>query len=888
MNFDYRISVIIPVYNADKYLRDCLDSLVVQTIDKNEIEVLLIDDGSSDDSASICDEYCDKYSFFKCFHRQNSGVSKTRNVAIDIAKGKYFLYLDSDDTLSKETLKNIADYFDEVYDEVDLMTYLIQPHKDGNLLKVHGRYDFLIDTGVYDLEEYPYIVQGTMNICVKNLGENNHYFNVNMKFQEDQEYINRVLMDKMKIAYCKDACYFYNRNNEQSAVSNKFHAFYIFESSTKYFEELFSLFENRVPKYFQALFFHDLRWKLSSKILYPFHYSKNDFNIAINRIKALLERVDSDIICNYPWASLKHIYYWLSMKPNVNPIPYIDKGSLSVVVEGQTYKKKKNSLVIISKFEQIENGLISVRGRIEDGVYNFLDELPELYIVENGINAKKVDLFESKFCYAGTNIKTNKVYGFNYIIDPKEISCISFYTVIDGFKFDSKLTFGNKAVFNLERNVNSYARGNCKISYCVNDDIESVSFEVLSKEEIYDFEKEQNKLNEYLNPNFDENDIRELKDKAIDYRFHHKVWLYSDLSTVQKDNGYYQFMNDFGKEDGVERYYVYTRPLKEISHLFDEKQKDFLVEFGSDKHKLLYLSASCIISSFFGRDTISPFSTEGEEINYYSIQHFKIIYMQHGVLHASFVEKYSAESTQCDKVVVSSYFEIQNLVKKYAYREEALIKSGMPRYEYIDRTAKAKGRILLAPSWRSYLAKTVTANNYCINNFSFINSDYYININNFLKDEKLQKCLEENNVYLDVKMHPIVNNLVSDLFDIDCKFIKFVSGDVNLSDYNAFVTDFSSYVFDFAYLSRPVMYFVPDYQQFLSGMNLYRHLDLDFKDAFGPMSDNYEEAVNNLIEIIENKFIPEDIYKKRMDEFYLPIEDNCRETIYKEIYEFTD
>ena len=834
----------------------------------------------------ICDDYCAKYSHFKCYHIVNSGVSNARNYAINVAKGKYLLYLDSDDTLSKESLKSIADYFDEVYDEVDLLTYLIQPHKNGELLKVHRRYDYLNHQAIYDLNKTPYIVQGTMNICVKNLGENNILFNTSLEFQEDQEYINRVLMNKMKIGFCENACYFYNKNNDQSAVSTKFYSYYLFEKSTKYFEDLFSLFENEVPRYFQALLFHDLRWKLSSKILYPFHYDKEQFEVAINRIKNLLRRVDVDIIINYPWASLKHIYYWLNMKPDIKPMTYVDKNLLSIVINGETFKKKRNFTVRINKFEQIENGMFLLRGRIGEGIYNYMDEYPELYVVENDVKIQKLDVFESKFSYHGTNIKTNKVYGFNYVLDPNIVKKVSFYAVVDGFRFDCKLSFGEKAVFDIERNIDSFARDNCIINYSIDaDKKESICFELSSKQEVYEFEKKQNDLNKSIDFGFDENVIRALKDKSIDYRFNHKVWLYSDLSTVEKDNGYYQFIYDFDKEDGIERYYVYTRPLEEISHLFNEKQKEFLVEFGSEKHKLLYLSSSCIISSFFGRDTISPFSKE-EEYNYYSIQHFKIIYMQHGVLHASFVEKYSAESAECDKVVVSSNFEIENLVKKYAYREEALIKSGMPRYEFIDKTSDAKGRILLAPSWRSYLAKTVSANNYYINKQTFVNSDYYININKFLNDEKLQKCLVENGIYLDVKMHPIVNNLVSDLFNIDCKFINFVSGDVNLSDYNAFITDFSSFVFDYAYLSRPIMYFVPDYPQFLSGMNLYRHLDLDFNDAFGPMSDNPADAVKDIVQIINNGFIPAKTYKERMENFYLPI-DNCRENIYNELFKFT-
>ena len=98
-----------------------------------------------------------------------------------------------------------------------------------------------------------------------------------------------------------------------------------------------------------------------------------------------------------------------------------------------------------------------------------------------------------------------------------------------------------------------------------------------------------------------------------------------------------------------------------------------------------------------------------------------------------------------------------------------------------------------------------------------------------------------------------------------------------------FITDFSSYVFDFAYLCRPIMYFVPDYEQFKSGMNLYRELDLPFEKAFGPLSIDPNTAVKNFIEFCNNEFVPDEVYKDRMNNFYLPMH-NCCEGIYNYIY----
>ena len=92
-----KISIIIPVYNVEKYLEQCLDSIINQTY-KN-IEVLLIDDGSTDNSANICDEYAKRDPRFIVFHQKNSGVSRARNLGLDNISGDYVMFVDSDDWL---------------------------------------------------------------------------------------------------------------------------------------------------------------------------------------------------------------------------------------------------------------------------------------------------------------------------------------------------------------------------------------------------------------------------------------------------------------------------------------------------------------------------------------------------------------------------------------------------------------------------------------------------------------------------------------------------------------------------------------------------------------------------------------------------------------------
>lgn len=103
-----KVSIIVPVYNVEKYLHRCVDSILLQTF--TDFELLLIDDGSTDKSVDICDKYALKDSRIRVFHKKNGGVSSARNLGIKKSSGVYILFVDSDDYLSPSHLNNYIKY----------------------------------------------------------------------------------------------------------------------------------------------------------------------------------------------------------------------------------------------------------------------------------------------------------------------------------------------------------------------------------------------------------------------------------------------------------------------------------------------------------------------------------------------------------------------------------------------------------------------------------------------------------------------------------------------------------------------------------------------------------------------------------------------------------
>ena len=107
------VSIIVPVYNAEKYLHRCVDSILAQTF--TDFELLLIDDGSKDNSGAICDEYAAKDARVYVFHKENGGVSSARNLGLDNAKGEWVVFVDSDDWVEEDYLKCLIDNYDNAF-----------------------------------------------------------------------------------------------------------------------------------------------------------------------------------------------------------------------------------------------------------------------------------------------------------------------------------------------------------------------------------------------------------------------------------------------------------------------------------------------------------------------------------------------------------------------------------------------------------------------------------------------------------------------------------------------------------------------------------------------------------------------------------------------------
>lgn len=220
------ISIIIPIYNMEKLLPRCLDSILRQTY--TTLEIILVNDGSQDSSADICNEYAQKDSRFKVIHKQNAGVSAARNSALDIASGEYISFVDSDDWLEDNMYQIlIANINQETTDIIRFNAY-----KEKNILnKTHlkGNYEGenMVDNVILPmigaeklfgmfLMGVPWTYLFRRNI----IEQNNIRFNINLRRSEDRLFCITTMLHADKITFIDDVLYHYETLGE--SLSNRY------------------------------------------------------------------------------------------------------------------------------------------------------------------------------------------------------------------------------------------------------------------------------------------------------------------------------------------------------------------------------------------------------------------------------------------------------------------------------------------------------------------------------------------------------------------------------------------------------------------------------------------------------------------------------------------
>ena len=206
------LSIIIPVYNAEKFLTECLDSCINQDVDHSEYEIICVDDGSTDNSAEMLKDYEERYQNIKVFTQANSGVSVARNLAIKNASGKYIWFVDSDDFIAPNCLKELKTLGELDYDLIDFCAFKFKEELTENQKVLAQQGKLLANKGYWGFA----CTHLFKNSIIK---ENNLVINQKIKYGEDEMFYAMFYEHVNSIINLNKAFYLYR--GHEASVMNK-------------------------------------------------------------------------------------------------------------------------------------------------------------------------------------------------------------------------------------------------------------------------------------------------------------------------------------------------------------------------------------------------------------------------------------------------------------------------------------------------------------------------------------------------------------------------------------------------------------------------------------------------------------------------------------------
>ncbi len=217
------ISVIVPVYNVEAYLEQCLKSIAGQTY--HYIEAILIDDGSTDNSGVICDQFAENDKRFRVIHQDNRGLSAARNTGIDISKGDSICFVDSDDWIQSQMLEHLIRIMnaDNDIDVVCCANKRIE--RDEDEVKYNSVPECVVATGSSMLSDYIHDISGFWPMSCAKLYRTHLFAHQRFpigKIHEDEYVTYKVLWNSRKVAYTNCEYYYYRQRSDSIMKTESF------------------------------------------------------------------------------------------------------------------------------------------------------------------------------------------------------------------------------------------------------------------------------------------------------------------------------------------------------------------------------------------------------------------------------------------------------------------------------------------------------------------------------------------------------------------------------------------------------------------------------------------------------------------------------------------
>ena len=857
-------SVVIPCFNVEDYVEDAVESVVNQTLDfESYIEIILVDDGSSDMTFDICQTFVDKYpNNIRLLHQKNSGQASARNLGLKYASGKYINFLDSDDVLMEETLLNAYEFFEEHYDEIDMVAFPMYffGRKTGNhILNYKFKNDFVVKLD--DFWDYPQL--SSSSAVFKRKLFDKFEFDTTLISSEDSVMVNKILLEKRAYGVISSGGYCYRRRfDESSTIDSSINDKNYYNARLKgYFCELINYSKYKlgyVPKFIQYLIIYDIQWMFLDDEKFSMFDSEELVELKRN-LRYIFANIEDEVISfHFKKDPYKLRMFMFRLKYGEFIVKNND-GIISLNAGNQKIDILNNHHFYIDIIE-IKKDILFISGVFN---YYYYDKNDFDIILTKNSNEKYYPQYVSYSNRRESKISESQL-SFDFEI-PVKVNQQSKVEINICYRIDDE-----EVIINLPIKFLNHARMSEICNYSIWGKY-FIRFKdnafLISKYSYLKFLKEESLIL-----------IKILKIKGPYWTsalcFHliylvlflfyknKKIWLVMDRQDRADDNAEHLFNYMIDIKDTKNKYFVISKDADDYSRL-SSVWKNVLV-FYSIKHRILYLFADKVISSQADEIIVNPFWDKN--IKWYSgLLTGDKIFLQHGVAKddmSTWLRKYDKN---VKLLVTTADIEANSFDEyEYHYAEGVVQVLGLPRYDHLSNKSNNK-QILIMPSWRRSLINADES--------QIQKSEYFLRFNSLINNKRFINIAKSSGYEIIFKPHPNTFEFI-ELFDTNDYVI--IDGKSKYQDLfnnsSLLITDYSSLAFDFAYIKKPIIYYQygNDYH---FGNNFFVYESM----GFGEVIKDEDELVDTIEEYLNNDCKNKDVYIERSNSFYkFNDKNNCK------------
>lgn len=880
MKKKFKISTIIPVYNVENYLEETIKSVLDQTIGLDNIQIILVNDGSTDQSEKICLKYADLYPHNIMYMKQkNSGVSVARNKGFMCATGEYINFLDSDDLWDRNAYAKGIKLLDK-NKEICAAIYPIKFFDGSNM--DHPLNIMFKKTRVIDIRnDYEFIKLSSCSMLFRRDILTGYKYNTRLKISEDVRLINEMFLDNPIVGVVSNSYYRYRKRINQSSTiqtqtSKK--TWYI-DTPKLCYNYLINLSVQKYGKiidYIKYLLMYDLHWRMDVEINDCLNdKEKKEY---LKTMHSLVSTIDDDFIIESPFMNVYQKLYMLSFKYNSNKIFSI-KNDVLYLNEKEIQNIGMLSLIVDNIV--IENDVLNIYGRY-NRIKNLIDEVL-VKIDDKYVSVRNYELDKSHCNIHIDNNISFPVRGFHINLNIANTKNFEFYVETSNCLYKPEVIFSYPCNLNSSFDPLYLSTRTYYLKFYKFDN----TFRVYKKNIV---------RKSFLELNCIIRLILKLKFKSIGYRilagvyklFKHKpIWLVLDRINAAGDNGeaFFDYLMK-RKEKKYKIRFVISKGSKDYARMQKKYPKN-IIAYKSFKHKIYHLCADMIISAHADDYVVNIFGKGKKFLS--DFYNFKFVFLQHGITKDDLSPWLNVNSHYIHLFITAAKNEYNSFVSekyRYNYPSKCFKLTGFARYDKLINSSSNCKTIAILPTWRKYLVSGIDYHS-GVRSYDpmFKETDYFKFYNALLNNDKLIALLKEKGYKIRFIPHINMHQQIRDFTAND--LVEFVISDVDYAsefkNNKLLITDYSSVFFDFSYLNKPVIYSQFDKEKFFEGQ-IYDQGYFSYEEhGFGPVCYNLEDTVDEIINIINNGFAVDPKYIKRMKSFYEYNDQNNCNRIFNEV-----